>query len=166
MQAARLCLMVLACLASKAVAQEGLCTIQKYVHMRKRLRANRLPKLPMELWQSKLHEHPSVQQSVFQRIMVTASMFCNVCSLLMCNVVRHRSLNNNQFTSIPSGAFAGLGGLTELYVDMCCLCVQVHLSQHRILHRYLYSNQITSIASGAFTGLSSLTRLYAAVQQP
>ena len=53
-------------------------------------------------------------------------------------------LDNNQISSIESGAFTGLSVLETLS---------------------LYNNQITSIASGDFTGLSALTRLYLARNQ-
>ncbi len=71
----------------------------------------------------------------------------------------HRRLNNNKITSIASGAFPGLGRLTDLYVTMLC-----HITARVCTYsscRYLYGNQITSIDSGAFTGLGSLTLLYA-----
>ena len=45
---------------------------------------------------------------------------CNVTSRRQFSHLSCRYLTNNQITSIASGAFSGLGSLTELYVTILC----------------------------------------------
>ena len=100
-------------------------------------------------------------------VCVCLSVYLSVC-VSMCVCVFYfetfpfcspgRNLENNQITSIASGAFSGLGRMTELYLALRkCMNVAV-VTQW--LCRFLHSNRITWIESGAFSGLGRLTELY------
>jgi hypothetical protein len=79
-------------------------------------------------------------------------------SMLHSSVI-NRSLYNNRITSIPSGAFTGLGSLTSLFGHLDPLHEAIGINL-RAIDRYLYNNQITSIPNEAFTGLGNLTKLF------
>jgi hypothetical protein len=72
--------------------------------------------------------------------------------------VVNRDVQLNQITSIPNGAFTGLGSLTTLFgalVDP----LKKNSYDFRALIRYFYSNPITLIDIGAFSTLSTLSTL-------
>jgi Leucine-rich repeat (LRR) protein len=72
----------------------------------------------------------------------------------------NRELSYNQITSIPNGAFAGLGNLTTLFVSFEFVTRDVCVLDWGVVTRDLNFNRITSISNGAFTGLGNLTQLF------
>ncbi len=101
---------------------------------------------------------PNLQQADSDRSFVSPILHRSAGSMTYLLMQRFscRMLKENQFTSIPTGAFAGLGSLNTLsVVSPRAVC---HNLEPRFC-RILGGNWITSIASGAFTGLGSLRTL-------
>jgi hypothetical protein len=71
-------------------------------------------------------------------------------------------LDGNQITSLESGAFTGLAGLSSLVLNhnqIASVKPGAFLGRRNLMNLDLSGNQITSLESGAFTGLSNLLYL-------
>ncbi len=88
-------------------------------------------------------------------VVVRWHSFVSLDSWLICCC---RLLNENQITSIPSGAFTDLNSLTTLFV--LTESNPWRRDRHTSSRRDLSRNWITSIKSGDFSGPASLQSLF------